>query len=313
MSENFFENTRKIMEDTLNRPINDEQVKAFLHYTEVGYKKNDYLLPISKYRQEYEGYSNSLIYDLRQAKLDAICVDYSRYKRQQIIKGEMARIFEEVILPKIQNFEDRRQKVTGYHGLEHSELVGFRALDIALSLGYERKEDLLPVLLAAAIHDCARKDDSANYYHGPEAAKMPDVQRLLDDKDFNLTENQKEQIKNAAAGHTVAQPFDGKQYDYIQKCLCDGDRIRLSWERGHNSKYFFTKLGDELGNMNPYRVDDYLHGWDYILKKFSVKPLNGPVADKYRIVYNRKLGHKSMDFISPEYRRSSYSKGSNSR
>ena len=313
MAENFFENTRKIMEETLNRKINDEQVKAFLNYTEVGYKKNGYLLPLFRHRKEYEGYSNSLIYDLRQPKLDAICVGYSQYKRQQNIKGEMARIFEEIILPKIQNFEDRRQKTTGYHGLEHSELVGLRALDIAISLGYERKEDLIPVLLAAAIHDCARKDDSANYHHGPEAAKMPDVQRLLDDKDFNLTETQKEQIKSAAANHTVAQPFDGKPYDYIQKSLCDADRIRLSWERGHASKYFFTALGDELGNMNPYRVDDYLHGWDYLLNKFSVKPLCGPVADKYRIIYNHKLGRKSMDFVPLKYRNGQGPRDGNSR
>ena len=309
----FFENTRQNMYNVLQHQISDEQVKAFLHYTEVEYKKNGYVLPVFSHRKEYEGYSNALICDLRQSKLDSLCVKYKNYKNQQQIKGEMARIFEDIIIPKIKNFEDRRQSVLGYHGLEHSELVAFRALDVALSLGYERKEDLVPVLLAAAIHDCARKDDSANFYHGPEAAKMPDVQRLLDDKEFNLTSVQKVQIKSAAANHTVAQPFDGKSYDYIQKCLCDADRIRLSWERGHASKYFFTKLGDELGGMNPYRVDDYLHGWDFILKKFSVKPLNGPVADKYRIVYNHKLNRKAMDFVPPQYRRVRGSKNNDGR
>ena len=39
MSEDFFENTRQIMIEVLHHQINDEQVKAFLHYTEVGYKK----------------------------------------------------------------------------------------------------------------------------------------------------------------------------------------------------------------------------------------------------------------------------------
>ena len=196
MSADFFEYTRNRMNEVLGRPINDEQVKAFLHYTEVGYKKHGYLLPLFKHRKEYEGYSNSLIDDLHQVKLDRICVDYLHYKKQQEIKGKMVGIFENVILPKIMKFEDRRQNITGYHGLEHSELVGLRAIDVALSLGYERKEDLVPVLLAAAIHDCARRDNSANTYHGPEAAKMPDVQRLLDDKEFNLTERQKESIKN---------------------------------------------------------------------------------------------------------------------
>ena len=55
MSEDFFENTRQIMTEVLHHQINDEQVKAFLHYTEVGYKKNGYLLPLFKHRKEYEG------------------------------------------------------------------------------------------------------------------------------------------------------------------------------------------------------------------------------------------------------------------
>ncbi|MBQ8482009.1 MAG: HD domain-containing protein [Alphaproteobacteria bacterium] len=309
----FFENTREIMAKVLQHQINDEQVKAFLHYTETGYKKNGYLLPIFKHRKEYEGYSTSLIYDLRQEKLDVLCVNYTRYKKRQEIRGKMAKYFEEVIFPKIQNFEDKRQSITGYHGLEHSEGVGLRALDIAISLGYERKQDLVPVLLAAAIHDCARTDNSANWHHGPEAAEMPDVQRLLDDKEFNLSPAQKESVKNAARVHTVAQPYDGKSYDYVQKCLCDADRIRLSWERGHSSKFFFTKLGDELGDMNPYRVDDYLHGWDYIMKKFSVKPLAGPLADKYAIVYNRDLKRKSMAFVRPRFRGNVYGNGNDGR
>lgn len=313
MINDFFETTRKNMEKVLNHSISDEQVKAFLHYTEDGYKKNDYLLPIFKHRKDYEGYSNSLVYDLHQVKLDAICVDYLNYKRIQTIKGEMSAFYERNILPKILKFEDRRQKIAGYHGLEHSELVGLRALDIALSLGYERKEELIPVLLAAAIHDCARRDNSANTYHGPEAAKMPDVQRLLDDSEFNLSERQKECIKNAAANHTTAQPYDGNTYDYIQKSLCDADRIRLSWERGHSAKYFFTKLGDELGAMNPYRVDEYLHGWDYIMKKFSIKPLCGTFSDKYRIIYNHKLNRKSMAFVPLQYRKNLGSMKNNER
>lgn len=313
MSEDFFENTRQIMARVLHNQINDEQVKAFLHYTEVGYKKNGYRLPIFKHRKEYEGYSNSLVYDLRQEKLDALCVNYARYKRQQEIKGKMAKYFEEVILPKIQNFEDRRQSVTGYHGLEHSEFVGLRALDLAISLGRERKEELIPVLLAAAIHDCARLDNSANWHHGPDAVKMPDVQRLLDDKEFNLSEAQKDSIKRAAEVHTVAQPYDGKQYDYVQKCLCDADRIRLSWERGHNSKHFFTALGDELGDMNPYRADDYIHGWDYIMNKFGAKPIAGPLANKYRITYNHKLGRNNLAYVPAKYRYNSNGRINNGR
>ena len=296
-----FYNQTKLKMALLVYPMpTDEQVKAFLHYTEVQYKKDGNLLPLQHHRAEYEKYSFEKLKKLTLPKMDKLMLDYATYKRQQKIKIAAARFLEEKILPELKKFT--RQAATGYHGLEHTELVALRALDVALSLGYEQKSNLTAVLLAAAIHDCARTDNGYNTHHGADAAAMPEVQKFLDLPTFNLLEFQKTQIKNAAINHTTASPSDGKIYDFVQKCLCDGDRIRLSWERGHDSKHFFTSFGNELGAMNPYQVKDYLHQWDYLYKSNGIKPLCGNFEDKYYIGYTSHTGPKRALYADPSYR-----------
>lgn len=296
-----FYNQTKLKMALLIYPMpSDEQVKAFLHYTETQYKKDGNLLPLQHHRAEYENYSFEKLKKLTLPKMDKLMLDYTTYKRQQKIKIEAARFLEEKIMPKLKKFT--RQNTTGYHGLEHTELVALRALDIALSLGYEQKSNLTTVLLAAAIHDCARTYNGYNTSHGPEAARMPEVQTFLDSPDFNLTEFQKTQIKNAAANHTTASPYDSKVYDFVQKSLCDGDRIRLSWERGHDKKHFFTSCGNELGAMNPYQVKDYLHQWDYLFKSNKIKPIYGNFEDKYYIGYTSRTSPKRALFAVPTHR-----------
>lgn len=277
----------------------DEQVKAFLHHTEVKYKI-DRKLPFAEHRAEYETYTFEQLKKLTRPQMDKISAAYTIYKRHQNAKIEAARFLEEQIMPRLKRFT--RQNTLGYHGLEHTELVALRAVDIALSLGHERQSELVPVLLAAAIHDCARTDDGFNTFHGPDAANMPEVQTFLADPLFNLSEAQKKQIKYAAYNHTTAQPNDGVAYDYITKSLCDGDRIRLSWERGHSAKFFFTAKGDELGAMNPYRVIDYLNSWDNLLQKGHIHPLYGKLAGKYTIGYTTRISPKRALFVYPENR-----------
>ena len=299
MSTDFFDKIRTKMSFLLYPAATEEQVKAFLHYTEVQYKI-DQKLPFAKHRAEYEAYSLELLKKLTLPQMAKISVDYANYKRQQNSKIIAARFLEEQIMPRLRLFT--RQNPLGYHGLEHTELVALRAVDIALSLGRESQEELVPVMLAAAIHDCARTDDGFNTFHGKDAATMPEVQTFLADPIFKLTAAQQKQIKYAAYNHTTAQPYDGVEYDYIAKSLCDSDRIRLSWERGHSSKFFFTAKGNELGAMNPYRVLDYLNDWDNLLQKNHIRPLYGKLAGKYAIGYTSKTSPKRALFVYPEYR-----------
>lgn len=295
----FARDTLIKMEKVIGGKITDEQVLAFLHYTENKYKKEDHMIPIFKHRAEYEEFSHAHITKLNKIKLDALTLEYRQYKKQQNLKIQSAYILENVIMPNLKKFS--RQKTAGYHGLEHTELVALRAVDIALAEGYENSHSLLVVMLAAAIHDCARTNDDYDKEHGPNAAKMPEVQEFLSDPVFNLSEPEKQQIKNAARYHTTAQPQDFRSYDYVQKYLCDADRVRLSWTRGHAPRFFFTECGDELGKMSSYRVMDYLYGWDHLMKKNNIRPVFGNLAGKYNIERDRS-GHRRIVFTDPSSR-----------
>lgn len=299
MYDDFFNKTRTKLSFLLYPSASEEQTKAFLHYTEVKYK-TDQTLPFNEHRAEYEAYSFELLKKLTLLQMEKISADYTTYKRQQASKITAARFLEEQIMPRLKRFT--RQNVLGYHGLEHTELVALRAINVALSLGREQPSELVPVMLAAAIHDCARTDDGFNTHHGKEAADMPEVKQFLDDPIFNLTPAQQKQIRYAAYNHTTAQPYDGVSYDYIAQSLCDGDRIRLSWERGHSSKFFFTSKGNELGSMNPYRVLQYLNDWDNLLQNNRIRPLCGKLAGKYHIGYTSKTSPKRALFVDPDYR-----------
>ncbi|MBO6290551.1 MAG: hypothetical protein J6N45_09590 [Alphaproteobacteria bacterium] len=295
----FATHTLHRMEKVLGSYITDEQVLAFLHHTEFSYKKENKMLPIHRHRAEYEAYVDSKFPTLNKIKLDRMVSEYRLYKKNQDLKITMANLLESSILPKLKEFS--RQKVTGYHGLEHTELVALRAVDIAISEGYTDTRPLMITMLAAAIHDCARTDNGYNTYHGPEAAKMPEVQKFLDSPEFDLTSVEKQQIKSAAYYHTTAQPYDGKKYDYVQKCLCDADRIRLSWQSRHDAKYFFTSLGDKLGRLSAYQAVDYLSDWDALYKKSGIRPLCGTFRQKYKVC-DGSHGHKVARFIEPHQR-----------
>lgn len=305
MNTDFFNKTKTKLSFLLYPLATDEQVKAFLHYTEIAYKK-DQKLPFAEHQAEYEAYSFERLKHLTRQKMDRIELDYSIFERQQKAKISAVRFLEEQIMPRLQRFT--RQQTAGYHGLEHTELVALRAIDVALSLGYERQSDLMPVMLAAAIHDCARTDDEYNTHHGKDVANMPEVQNFLADPVFNLSEKQKSQIRTAAYYHTEAMPDDGNPYDYVTKCLCDADRARLSWESGHSVKFFFTAKGNELGSMNPWRVMDYLQSWDDLMKSNNIRPLCGPLTYKYNLGYTSRTSPMRALFTDT-CRRNNYTNG----
>lgn len=283
----------------IGRAATDEDAKAFLHHCEFSYKKENRLIPIHEHQQEYESYVNEKMHALGRLKFSVYLQEYRTYKRHQKIKNEAAAYFEKTILPMLKKFTTQRE--VGYHGLEHTELVGLRAIDIAVEQGYSNMQnELLPVMLAAALHDSARTNDAYNNTHGPDAANRYETTAFLNSPVFALTETQKQQIKNAVAHHTDAMPSLFKRHDFVTKCLCDADRVRLSWERGHDTRFFFTKTGDELGTMNPYRVQDYLFSWAYQFKKNDIPHIGRPLEARYRICYNPKIGHKCVAFNKPD-------------
>lgn len=196
------------------------------------------------------------------------------------LKIRAASYFEDIIIPIIKTFT--RQKIRGYHGLEHTELVAFRIIDIALSEGYtDFRNEVLPLLFAAALHDSARTDDAYNETHGPDAATRPETQSFLDEHAFLLSGLQKMEIKSAVAKHTSIMPSLFRKYSFIHRCLCDADRARLSWEHGYQSKYFFTKKGKELAAMSPQQVKTYLIGWEDLLQRNKIRHVGRKFLQRY--------------------------------
>ena len=148
--------------------------------------------------------------------------------------------FEEKILPELKQHSYQSPK--GYHGLEtHTYQVVFRAIDYAFQL----HQDPMPVLFAAALHDCARIDDRYDVEHGLKA--LPLVRQILNRFREVISPSKDEAILRAIAQHTTGhQPVD-----YISACLWDADRTRLSWERGFDASYFSTEYAKKRASSDP--------------------------------------------------------------
>jgi len=306
MSQRFFTSIKTKLSYQQSRVMTDEQVKAFLHHTEVQYKQENRLIPISHHREEYEAYVLSQIHEVTRSKLAKYEDEYTLYKSNQNLKIEAAKYLEGKIFPLVKEFS--YQQTMGFHGLEHTELVALRAIDISIANNHrDMHQHLIPVMLAAALHDSARTNDLYNNEHGPKAAHRPESKAFLDNPEFALSEEQKRLILDAVAHHTDAMPHLFAEKNFIKDYLCDADRVRLSWQIGHDPKYFFTKVGNELGTMTPYRVIDYLHGWDYLFEKGKIKTISSrPLQSRYSIRYSQRTKHNQAYFIDPSYQTKQY-------
>lgn len=149
-------------------------------------------------------------------------------------------------------------KIGGYHGAKHTRQVGRFALDISLSNDWNP----IPALLAAAIHDRARTDDSYDEQHGPDA--VPISKALLAGPFKNwLDETQKGCVCEAISFHTTGETAT----EPIAATLWDSDRIRLSWERVYKPEYFSTTRGKELAGMSKIQQSAYEADW----QKFQIR------------------------------------------
>ena len=77
-------------------------------------------------------------------------------------KAYYCKLYFNQILPQI--IEITTQSKYGYHGLSHTNQVALFGIDLAYSIN----QDILPVILAAGLHDCARTNDewALNTDHG---------------------------------------------------------------------------------------------------------------------------------------------------
>lgn len=180
------------------------------------------------------------------------------------------KLFFDEILPKIELITN--QSRYGYHGLSHTIQVALFALDIALHTNQEP----LPVILAAALHDCARTNDAWCENHGPDA--VPIGQRFLNEHYSNLSTSDKEKILYAVKNHTIGRNAPNG----VSACLWDGDRIRLSWERGYRPDFFSTKRGQEIASLNIDDQKQYISDQEEFLIQHNIRTREQIDFDKFQ-------------------------------
>lgn len=181
-----------------------------------------------------------------------------------------AKIFFDEILPKIEQVTT--QSRYGYHGLSHTIQVAMFALDIANSIN----QAPLPVLLAAALHDCARTNDAWCVNHGPNA--VPVGKKFLAQNYPNISQTDVEKILYAIENHTVGR----NATDAVSACLWDGDRIRLSWERGYKPDFFSTERGRQIASLTVNGQRKYISAQEEILTANNIRTRAQIAFDKYQ-------------------------------
>ena len=181
-----------------------------------------------------------------------------------------AKIFFDEILPKIEQVTT--QSRYGYHGLSHTIQVAMFALDIANSIN----QAPLPVLLAAALHDCARTNDAWCVNHGPNA--VPVGKKFLAQHYPNMPQTDVEKILYAVENHTVGR----NATDAVSACLWDGDRIRLSWERGYKPDFFSTERGRQIASLTTNGQRKYISAQEEILTANNIRTRDQIAFDKYQ-------------------------------
>ena len=163
------------------------------------------------------------------------------------------------VMPKIEKIT--KQKGLEFHGLPHTEQVILFGIEYALSEGINPT----PVILACALHDCARTHDDYDETHGPNC--VPIAKKFLYQNNFDLTEQEKEQIIHAVEYHTIGKNAPNK----IAACLWDADRTRLSWMYGYAEKYFSTQKAKEIASLPPVQKQkEYEQEQINLIKKAKV-------------------------------------------
>ncbi len=187
-------------------------------------------------------------------------------------------LFFEQILPQIEKITT--QSRFGYHGLSHTCQVAMFAIDIALYI----KQDVLPVMLAAALHDCAREHDAWCTEHGPQAAIIGRDFLARNYKD--IPEKTAQQILYAVENHTTGRIAP----DGVSACLWDGDRIRLSWEYEFRPEFFNTERGRQIAALDSKQQKKYIENQNRFLVRNNIKTREQIIFERQQDEIQNKIG-----------------------
>lgn len=190
-------------------------------------------------------------------------------------KAYYAQMFIQEIMPELAKIT--AQPRYGYHGLTHTEQVAMYGIDCAIAAN----QDPLPVILAAGLHDCARKNDAYCERHGPDCE--PITRQFLKTQFPNLNPLTVEKIVYAVVNHTTGMNAP----DMVSACLWDADRIRLSWEEVYRPEFFSTVCGQKIAGLSPSEQSEYIQRQDAFLLRHKIKT-------REEIEYERAQAHVSF-------------------
>lgn len=179
----------------------------------------------------------------------------SSFRQYLYEKDYYTKVLYQDILPKVAKIIGA--DTNSYHDIRHSEQTALFGMDLASSV----RQDILPVIIACALHDCARNDDDYCESHGPRCE--PVIRKFISENYPTMLPGTVQDIVDAVKFHTVGS----KPKNLISACLWDADRIRLSWDFVYMPKYFSTELGRHLAGLAGTERERYIKRQQDFIKK----------------------------------------------
>jgi HD superfamily phosphohydrolase YqeK len=105
----------------------------------------------------------------------------------------------------------------------------------------------------------------------------------------NMSQTDVEKILYAVKNHTVGR----NATDAVSACLWDGDRIRLSWERGYNPDFFSTERGRQIASLTTNGQRKYISDQEEILIANNIRTRAQIFFDKYQDCIQIKTLYKN--------------------
>ena len=210
---------------------------------------NDIPQYVHQYRIYKEYQNNWQLADQEKNDLSDIALGkkkVSDFSNKEYLKTLYIKYFNQELLPTIRKISWQEKNHLQYHGIWHTEQVALFAIDISI----EDNMNPLPNLLAAALHDCARKSDNGDVAHAKncEPIARDYLDNLYCDKHL-LTLEDKAHIIHAVTHHNV--PSTDKN-NVVLNCLQDADSMRLWWERGQKYQAN-TTTGQAISEYRHYQ------------------------------------------------------------
>jgi len=152
-------------------------------------------------------------------------------------------------------------EVNGYHGLQHSLDVGL----LGVVLAHLHEIPATPVFLAGLAHDL-RRDAPKDNHNAQESAAL--YQELIKGPWGAYASKFDREIIDAVASHSSLHEAPSM----TAKVLRDADRVRLSWERGFDERFFETYWGKEFAKRDSSFTENVLTRLSY--REGSIMEIN---------------------------------------